>query len=246
MARFAAIVPAAGKSSRFRRNDRKKTFLDLKGRAVWLRSVEHFTSRQDVIQTIVVVAPDDLEWFKQKFGPNLAFMDVDVVTGGTERADSICRALAALKPEVEYVAVHDAARPLLTTEWIDRVFAAAVRTGAAILATPVTSTLKRVENNKITSTVDRNGLWQAQTPQVFKRQILEQAYAQPDYSEATDDAQLIERLGHPVTVETGSPINLKITTVEDFRMAERLLDVLPGKKSLKNLHPFADDSPLPF
>src|SRR5262245_63974609 len=80
MSKFAVIIPAAGKSSRFSIQKRKKPFVDLKGRAVWLRAAEHFTNRDDVVQTLVVLAPDDLDWFKEKFAPNLAFMNVEIVT----------------------------------------------------------------------------------------------------------------------------------------------------------------------
>src|SRR5258708_32283718 len=141
MAKFAVILAAAGKSSRFSLQKRKKTFVDLKGRAVWLRAAEHFANRDDVIQTIVVLAPDDVEFFKEKFAPNLAFMNVELATGGAERADSVRSALARVRSEAEVVAVHDAARPLLVQEWMHRVFCAADQSGAAILATPVISTL---------------------------------------------------------------------------------------------------------
>src|SRR6476661_6616604 len=143
MAKFAVILPAAGKSSRFSAKNKKKPFMDLKGRAVWLRAAEHFVNRDDVVQTLVVLAPEDIEWFKEKFAPNMAFMNIEIVTGGAERSDSVRNALARIRPEADFVAVHDAARPLIVQEWIDRVFRAAEQSGAAILATPVTSTLKR-------------------------------------------------------------------------------------------------------
>ncbi|MEI8018823.1 MAG: 2-C-methyl-D-erythritol 4-phosphate cytidylyltransferase, partial [Schlesneria sp.] len=93
MPKFAVILPAAGKSSRFSKQ-RKKVFVELKGRPVWVRTAEQFVNRSDVAQTILVVSPEDLDWFKEKFRPNLAFMDIDVVTGGAERADSVQNALA--------------------------------------------------------------------------------------------------------------------------------------------------------
>jgi len=244
MSKFAAILPAAGKSSRFSLQKRKKTFVELKGRAVWLRAAEHFANRDDVIQTLVVLAPDDVEWFKEKFAPNLAFMNVELVTGGAQRADSVRNALARVRPEAEFVAVHDAARPLLVPEWIDRVFRAAEASGAAILATPVTSTLKRVKKDStIEATVPRDGLWAAQTPQVFRRQLLLDAYSRQGSLQPTDEAQLVEQLGHPVTLVEGSPLNLKITTYEDFRLAEAALEALPKPKTLRALHPFADEDP---
>ncbi|MBI5759810.1 MAG: 2-C-methyl-D-erythritol 4-phosphate cytidylyltransferase [Planctomycetales bacterium] len=244
MAKFAVILPAAGKSSRFTLQRRKKPFVELRGRAVWLRSVEHFVNRPDVVQTLIVVSPDDLEWFKEKFAPNLAFMNVEIVTGGAERADSVCNALARVRPEADFVAVHDAARPLLVAEWIDRVFQSAEQTGAAILATPITSTLKRSRaDGTIDATVPRDSLWAAQTPQVFRRQLLLDAYAQRGSLQPTDEAQLVEQFGHPVALVEGSSLNIKITTDSDFRLAESALDALPKPKTFRALHPFADEEP---
>jgi 2-C-methyl-D-erythritol 4-phosphate cytidylyltransferase len=242
MAKFAVILPAAGRSTRFADSKRKKPFVELKGRAVWLRTAEHFINRDDVVQTLIAVAPDDLDWFKEKFRPNLAFMNIDIVPGGAERADTVQNALARVRPDAEFVAVHDAARPLLAKVWIDRVFAAAETSGSAILGVRVTSTLKRVAaGGTIEETVSREGLWEAQTPQVFRRQLLLDAYAQRGTLNATDEARLVEQLGHTVTVVEGSPMNLKITTAEDFKMAESLLDALPKEKGIRSLHPFADE-----
>jgi 2-C-methyl-D-erythritol 4-phosphate cytidylyltransferase len=242
MAKFAAIIAAAGKSTRFSLQKRKKPYVELKGRAIWLRSAELFANREDVVQTIVVVSPDDLDWFKEKFAPNLAFMNVEIVAGGAERADSVRNGLARIRPEAEFVAVRAAARPLLVAEWIDKVFRAAESSGAAILATPVTSTLKRAgAGGTIAETVSRENLWAAQTPQVFGRQLLMDAYAQQGKLQPTDEAQLIEQFGHPVTLVEGSPLNFKITTDADFRLAEVALDALPKPKGIRSLHPFADE-----
>lgn len=247
MARYAVILPAAGKSTRFQKQKRKKTFVELKGRAVWLRAAEHFLNRDDVVQTIVAVAPGDLEWFKEKFRPNLAFMDIEVVEGGPERADTVRNALARVQDDADFVAVHDAARPLLAKRWIDSVFAAAAESDAAILAIPVTSTIKRVDSNHaIDETVSREGLWLAQTPQVFRRELLNEAYQRFGDEPATDEAQLVQRTGQRIRVVTGSPMNLKITTADDFRMAEALVDALPKEKGLRSLHPFAHEDGLEF
>jgi len=244
MASFAVIIPAAGASTRLRDlHRRKKPFLDLKGRAIWIRAAELFVNREDVAQTLIVVAPEDLEWFKEKFAANLAFMEVEIVAGGAERCDSVWNALQLVRDDAQFVAVHDAARPLLTKEWVDAVFQAAQQTGAAIPAIPVTSTLKRVEVGKtVESTVPREGLWAAQTPQVFRRDWLVEAYQHRGETPATDDAQLIEQAGHSVTVVQGWPMNFKITTSHDLRMAMALVDALP-KKTIRALHPFADEEP---
>lgn len=242
MARFGVILVAAGQSSRFRDANYKKPFAPLAGRPVWLHSAEKFTDRDDVKQVVVVVAPEDRESFLEKFGASLAFMGITLAEGGAERADSVKNGLEKLAPEIDIIAIHDAARPCLATEWIDRVFAAGAKTGAAILATPVVSTLKRVgPDHVIRETVDRTGLWEAQTPQVFSRSLLERAFAAAAGRPATDEAGLIEALGHPVTVVPGSPINLKITSREDLRLAEQALKALPKPKLSGPAHPFAGD-----
>jgi 2-C-methyl-D-erythritol 4-phosphate cytidylyltransferase len=242
LTKFAVILPAAGRSSRFKDPHYKKPFALLGGRAVWLHSAERFLNRPDVIQTIVVIAHDDREYFTFKFTSNVTIMGIDVVEGGQERSDSVEKALARVKPQADFVCVHDAARPCLVDEWIDRVFQTAEQTGAAISAIPVAGTLKRVGADRlIQETVERTGLWEAQTPQVFRRALLMEAYARRDGFQATDDAQLVERIGHPVTVVAGSPINLKIATKEDLRLAEQALKALPKPKLQGPLHPFADD-----
>lgn len=242
MSTFAVILPAAGKSSRYHDQHYKKPFAPLENRAVWLHSAERFLNRKDVKQLIIVISPEDREEFMSKFGPNVMILGVEVVDGGRERADSVKNALERVKDDCEFVAVHDAARPCIADEWIDNVFEAAERTGAAILATPVVSTLKRVgKDHAIEATVPREHLWEAQTPQVFRRELLLKAYAKGNTSAATDEASLVEQLGHKVTVVPGSPINLKITTRDDLRLASHLLKALPKPKGLGPVHPFADD-----
>jgi 2-C-methyl-D-erythritol 4-phosphate cytidylyltransferase len=245
MANFAVILPAAGRSTRFRDSHYKKPFAVLGGRAVWLHSAEKFLNRRDVKQVIVVVAEEDREEFGQKFGANLAIMGVEVCAGGAERADSIQNALARVRDDVDFIAVHDAARPCITEKWIDQVFAGAEQTGAAVLGVPISATLKRAKAAKsaalIVETVDRAGLWEAQTPQVFRRDLLNKAYAARGGASPTDDAQLVERLGAPIALVEGSPMNIKITTKDDLRLAEQILKVLPKPKPEGTSHPFAND-----
>jgi 2-C-methyl-D-erythritol 4-phosphate cytidylyltransferase len=240
VSKFAVILAAAGKSSRFNDQNYKKPFAPLAGKPVWLHSTEKFLARKEVAQLIVVISPEDREYFLQKFGANVAILGFDLVDGGVERADSIQKALEHVKPEIDFVAVHDAARPCIADQWISEVFAAAEKSGAAILATPVRGTLKRVANQTISETVSRDGLWEAQTPQVFKRDLLLKAYAQRGGVVATDDAQLVEQLGQKITIVPGSPINLKITSREDLRFAEHALKALPKPKFDGPAHPFAD------
>jgi 2-C-methyl-D-erythritol 4-phosphate cytidylyltransferase len=246
---FAVILPAAGKSSRFRDQHYKKPFVPLDGKPVWLHAAEKFTGRSDVAQTLLVIAAEDREALQEKMGANLALLGVELVEGGRERYDSVAAALARVRDDVDFVAVHDAARPCLAEEWIDAVFAAATKTGAAILATPISGTVKRAgQDQTITETLSREGLWEAQTPQVFRRQLLVDAYAGRGTQPATDDAQLVERMGAKVTIVPCSPMNLKITTKDDLRLASLVLKALPkprlgGSLALPRAgHPFGDDN----
>jgi len=242
VATYAVILPAAGKSSRFHDKHYKKPFIPLGERAVWLHAAEKFLNRDDVKQVLVIISPEDREDFHMRFGANVAIMGVEVVEGGAERSDSVRNALARVRDDIDFVAVHDAARPCIANEWIDEVFAAAQETGAAILGIPVSSTLKRVAADQtIEATVPRANVWEAQTPQVFRRDWLIEAYAKAGREPATDDAELVQRIGHRVKVVLGSPINLKITTKDDLRLAAQALKALPKPKLLGPAHPFADD-----
>jgi 2-C-methyl-D-erythritol 4-phosphate cytidylyltransferase len=126
---FAVILPAAGKSSRFRDPHYKKPFVPLDNRPVWLHAAEKFTNRSDVQQTLLVISPEDREAFQSKIGANAALLGIEIVDGGAERTDSVANALARVRADIDFVAIHDAARPCIAEEWIDSVFAAAVKSG---------------------------------------------------------------------------------------------------------------------
>ena len=226
MPSVAVVIPAAGMSSRFG-GDEKKPFVGLDGRPVWQRSAELFWTRDDVSKVYLVISPDDRDEFRRRFTHLLAFANAEVVDGGAERFDSVANALARVPESVDLVAIHDAVRPLGTAQLVDTVFAAATKHGAALPALPVADTLKRVDpaTNRITGTIPREGLWQAQTPQVFRRDWLVEAYAKRAAikSPITDDAQLVEAAGHPVMVVPGSPVNFKITTKDDLELAESIV-----------------------
>jgi 2-C-methyl-D-erythritol 4-phosphate cytidylyltransferase len=225
MPRFAVILPAAGRSARFG-GEQKKPFVELAGRAVWLRAAERFAGRADVCQLVVVLSPEDLEPFRRRFAAELASLPVTLAPGGAERFESVANALAALAPEADFVAVHDAARPCVSPALIDAVFSRAVEVGAALLALPVADTVKRGdEAGLVRETVPRRGLWLAQTPQAARRDWLLDAYARRDRlgQTITDDAQLLEAAGYPVRLVAGSAANLKITTREDLALAEAIL-----------------------
>jgi len=229
MAKFSIIIPAAGKSERFGGAE-KKTMAKLDGRPVFLRTIEHFIRREDVCQTILVVAPEDIDTVKSSYGANLGFMGVQLVQGGARRSDSVAAALKTISDQAEFVAVHDAARPCVSIEWINAVFAEAQKTGAAILAAPVTGTLKKVSAQKvIEQTVPRADLYEAQTPQVFRKDVILKAYEKlaEGGDDITDDSQLVERIGHPVSIVLSDASNLKITSRGDLTLAAAILKARP-------------------
>jgi 2-C-methyl-D-erythritol 4-phosphate cytidylyltransferase len=242
MQKIAVILAAAGGSSRFKDPHYKKQFAILNGKAVWLYSAEKFLNRDDVKQLIIVVSPDDRADFVSKFGANLAVMGIDLATGGKERSDSVQNALAKVREDIDLVCIHDAARPCLADTWLDDVFTVAAKSGAAILATEVTSTVKRSRDGKvIDETVPRDHLYLAQTPQVFSRSLLVKAFAAKGASQPTDEAQMVEKLGQKVSLVAGSPLNIKITTKADLAFASACLKALPTPRFDAPLHPFADD-----
>jgi 2-C-methyl-D-erythritol 4-phosphate cytidylyltransferase len=229
MAKFSVIVPAAGSGSRFG-GSTNKIFQRIKDQPIFIRTLEAFTSRQDVVQVQIVVSANDMDEMKERFGGNLGFMGVKLVQGGDSRTQSIRNALANVVAEADYVCVHDAVRPCVSQLWIDAVFKEATKTGAAILAYPVHGTLKKVSAaGVVDKTLPREELWEAQTPQVFAKDILLKAYASGQ--QATDDANLVEQIGHPVSVVPGDPRNIKITLPSDLLAAWAVIDTLPKPKA---------------
>ncbi len=243
MPKFSVILAAAGKSSRFRDPNYKKPFALLKRKAVWLYSAELFLKRHDVKQVIIVISPEDKDEFLGKFGPNLAVLGVEVALGGAERSDSVENALAKVAPDSTHVVIHDAARPCLNADLIESVFTASKTNPAVIPAVPVTSTLKFSKNGStVGKTVDRSHLYEAQTPQVFERELLISMFANRGDLQPTDESQLAEELGHAISIVKGSVFNIKITSKQDLAFAKACLESQPKPKFDAPIHPFADDN----
>lgn len=235
MAKVSVIVPAAGAGKRFGGKE-NKIFAKINDSPLFIKTAELFVNREDVCQVILAVAPEDVEQFKGKYGAHIGLMGIKLVEGGKERFETVARALEAVADEADMIAVHDAVRPCVAQMWIDAVVAKAADTGAAILACPLRGTLKRTDDaGVITGTVSRSDLWEAQTPQVFARQLLIDAYAAIDQvpRPITDDAQVVEAAGHPVTVVEGDPRNIKITTRGDLALAAALIKSLPKPKAAR-------------
>lgn len=223
MAKIAVLIPAGGVGARLGSRSPKQ-FLALGGEPILAATVGHF-ARHPAVGAIVVAAPaahvDHARRALRALGRRSA---VTVVPGGRTRQESVWLALQAMSIEAAIVVVHDAVRPFITRALIDAVVDAAHAGGAAICALPVTETVKRVRGEEVETTVDRTGLWTVQTPQAFRAELLREAHekAQRDNVVETDDAALVERLGHPVKVVRGLEGNLKITTPEDLRRARRM------------------------
>jgi 2-C-methyl-D-erythritol 4-phosphate cytidylyltransferase len=228
MADFAVIVPAAGSSSRFG-GGANKLMQTLEGRPVLAWTLSRFASRADVRQIVVACNFGELVHQCAQFLDEPGRKKLKVCLGGTCRADSVRVGLLATSPEMEWVAVHDAARPLAGKELIDRTFAAAERYGAAAAALPAHLTIKQAAGPlpaKVRRTLPRQELWAMQTPQAMRRADLIDAYAKCPISlqEVTDDVQLLELAGMEVYLVEGEEKNLKITTALDLQIAQNLME----------------------
>ena len=225
MAAASVIIAAGGAGRRFG-GDRNKIFEPIGDRPVFLRSIDLFAARDDVCEILLVASSADRGHIEKVFADDLSRLGVSLVTGGDTRSRSVRNALSAVGEAARLVCVHDAVRPCVSAASIDAVFAAAERTGAAILALPVTEAVKRVSTDRtIVEAVDRECLWQAQTPQVFAKDVLRQAYELG--READDDAELVRMVGQPVHVVHGEPGNIKITTAGDLAILRALFAAQP-------------------
>lgn len=240
--KVAAILCAAGPGTRFG-GKRKKQFVDVAGRPVFLRSIELFSDRDEVKQILLGISKEDEETVKINWGAKLSFLHVKTFFGGKERFDTIIQALGLLKDDIELVAVHDACRCCATEKLVTDTIAKAAETGAAIPAAPVTATIKQVKDSAIIRTVDRSDLFEAQTPQVFEVSLLKKAYAnidKLDKAAVTDDAFLVEALGHKVAIVESDSSNLKITRPSDIAIAEAILKSRPKALPDRAVNPFAE------
>jgi 2-C-methyl-D-erythritol 4-phosphate cytidylyltransferase len=219
---LGVAIPAAGTGTRM--GGVRKPFLTLLEEPVLLHSIRPFLAHPKVTAVVIALGEEDCEdpptWLKT-LDPR-----VILVRGGATRGDSVRAALEALPAGVDAVAVHDAARPLLSVEVIHRCLAAVGRERGAVAGWPAVDTLKSVDRHgRIQATLPRAAVWHAQTPQVFPRDLILAAYeaAREAGVADTDDAALVERIGGEVVMVEGSPANLKITRRDDLPLAEFLL-----------------------
>jgi len=238
-----AILVAGGSGSRLGAA-LPKQFLPLAGRRVIDHVLDRFLGNK-LFQGLVLVVPQDFvaEW-------QTALPGVEVTAGGITRQKSVHRGLQRVASDAEWILVHDVARPLVTKELLKKTLMAAQETGAAVTAIPAADTLKKADERfYVQKTVSRERLFQIQTPQVFSRSLLEEAmeWAESHGMDATDEAGLVESMGHKVRIVEGSQFNFKITRSEDLEMAEALLEKRTNKMTAEfrigegyDVHAFAE------
>lgn len=222
--RVTAIVPAGGKGTRFGTSIPKQ-FIEIHHRPIVFYALRQLENSPYVSEIIIAVHP---EWQNQinDWVKKWKFQKVSqIIPGGLERQDSVANALEVLSSDAKWILIHDAVRPLISLEKIHEVIEAAYQYRAAILAIPSRNTIKRCKNGWVEETVNREAFWQVQTPQVFHRDLLISAYKKAFEQKfyGTDDAMLVEQLGHPVRVVMGEEQNIKITTMYDMQFVEMLL-----------------------
>lgn len=221
----ALIVVAAGLSTRMG-GDVRKPYLFINGKPIFFYTLEIYSKISCIKQIIFVVNALDLQMVNDKWDKDLKEYGVtSIVSGGKRRQDSVFNGLKCVDPECDVVLIHDCVRPFVSQDIILQIIQKAHEKGAAITAVPVKDTIKEshcVEKTVVDRTVPRENLWAAQTPQGFKTGIIVNAYnvLQEDDFDATDDAQVAEKLGYNVELVQGSYKNIKITTQEDIKMAE--------------------------
>jgi 2-C-methyl-D-erythritol 4-phosphate cytidylyltransferase len=217
---IAAIIVAAGKGKRMEGMD--KVFTEINGESILLRATRPFQECRLIDQIVVVVSGEKENKCRRLVTGKEWSKVTDVCVGGKRRQDSVAEGLKRLN-NFDWVVIHDGARPFVTVDLIERGLEAARETGAAAAAVPVTDTIKVMDNGGIASqTPPRQNLRAVQTPQVFRFDIIQIAHQQ-DCGDVTDDATLVENLGHKVKLYQGSYDNIKITTPADLILAEVLL-----------------------
>ena len=223
--KVSVILPAAGLGTRMGREKAgtsRKQFMLLEGAPILLHTIRKFTHCASVSEIVVALRHEDLDWARELIQQDHSSKPVRIVEGGDSRQQSVENALATLAADTDLVAVHDAVRPFIDSDLVEKVIAEAAQNGAAIVGIVPVDTVKRVQKNKIRATLPRENLVLAQTPQVFRFDLLKRAFenARRDGFTGTDESSLVERLEEvDVSVVQGSDRNIKITRPTDMDLA---------------------------
>lgn len=225
----SVILPAAGLGTRMGREKSgisRKQFMLLEGAPILIHTIRKFLRSPSVTEIVVALRAEDMDWARGLIHQEHPAKPVRLVEGGESRQQSVENALATLAPDTDLVAVHDAVRPFIDSDLVERVIAEAGKTGAAIVGIVPVDTVKQVHKNKIRATLSREHLVMAQTPQVFRFELLQRAFgkARKDGFTGTDESSLVERLEEiDVHVVQGSDRNIKITKPTDMELARLFL-----------------------
>lgn len=243
-----AIVPAAGLGRRVG-GDIPKQFRLLRGMPVLTRTLLNLTTSGLIKRVILVVPPGAEDWCQKEIVASYSLPPIiEIVPGGAERQESVFLGLQRVTLGTEIVVIHDAVRPFVSSDLVQRTIEAARNFRAAVAAVPAIETIKMVEGGFIRETPSRDQVWIAQTPQTFQADLIQEAVhrAVAEGIHGTDDAMLVERIGVPVKVVLSYPENIKITTVEDLVRAEQILsrweDVDCGSASVTTSTPWSPDA----
>jgi len=225
--KISAIIPAAGHGLRFG-GSMPKQFKNIGGRPLLLHTVQPFVVSSKITEIIIAVPSDWIGEISELIAGIDNDQKIKLVAGGERRQDSVNNGLQAVAADTDIVVIHDAGRPFVTEKMIDDCISACEHHAGAIIAMPARDTVKSVATGEhhIEGTIPRSTIWLAQTPQAFQKDILTTALLAADSENisGTDEAALVERLGHQVAVVEGSPKNIKITTPEDWQYAATILE----------------------
>lgn len=223
--KVAAIVPAAGKGTRLRSNI-QKPYIKLTGKPILAHTLIILSQNKRIKEIIVAVARGKIGYVRKEIINKYGIKNVKLVVGGSRRRDSVYNALKAVSSDIDYILIHDGIRPFITDKLLESLLKSASMFGASVAGVPVKPTLKIAGHGRfIEDTPLRERYWEAQTPQVFKRDLIEKAYALAikNNIRATDDSMLVERLGIEPKIVMGSYSNIKITTKEDLELAKIII-----------------------
>ncbi len=221
---IGVVIPAAGQGKRMKSNI-KKQFMELLGRPVLAHTLSVFINNTKIDQIIIVVNVDEIDYCKKNIINKFSDSRVKIIAGGESRRESVFAGLKALSPVIDYVIIHDGARPLLTQDLLNKVIKSLTSHTAIIVGTSLKDTVKRVDKEQIVQdTPERSSLMAIQTPQAFLYDIIMEAHQNvPEEHSVTDDASLLEYIGKEIKIIEGSYENIKITTPLDLIIAENIL-----------------------
>ena len=219
--KIQAIIPAAGAGRRLKTSV-PKPFIEINDKPMIVHTLSIFERCQQVSSVVLVVPQDQMAEFEKLISAHKLHKVIRIVAGGDTRRKSVYNGLQVIDHDTDIVLVHDGARPLADAGLIDRVLSSSLNENAVVIGVPLKPTVKRIDPEAmlVKETIARHNLWEIQTPQIFKKDILIKAHEQNGSSEATDDAMLVEKLGIKVRIVEGSYDNIKVTTPEDVALAE--------------------------